>query len=151
MNQTKTYLFFAAFLGVFLFLLHVFGVVFCDFAVNHQLVEAKWWDLWLWQFNGIYMLIRDGSMFAWNSKPWRGEPFERKEIRGISSEQIAEALGEKMGGVELSWIAVLKLTMYGGAWVPTQILQLSLHLSEKNLTGRTWVSIVFFYDPPVSG
>ena len=81
----------------------------------------------------------------------RGEPFERKEIRGISSEQIAEALGEKMGGVELSWIAVLKLTMYGGAWVPTQVLQLSLHLSEKNLTGRTWVSIVFFYDPPVSG
>ena len=35
------YLFFAAFLGVFLFLLHVFGVVFCDFAVNPQLVEAK--------------------------------------------------------------------------------------------------------------
>jgi len=40
-RELVPYLFFAAFLGVFLFLLHVFGVVFCDFAVNHQLVEAK--------------------------------------------------------------------------------------------------------------
>ena len=40
-RELVPYLFFAAFLGVFLFLLHVFGVVFCDFAVNRQLVEAK--------------------------------------------------------------------------------------------------------------